>query len=84
MCVHVQSGSCVPVFATPGAVAHQDASSVHGISQARILKWVGFHFLLQGIFLTHGWNPRLLHLLPSQVVSLPMNHQGSPKSSNSF
>ena len=24
---------------------------------------VGCHFLLQGIFLTQGWNPRLLHLL---------------------
>jgi len=24
---------------------------------------VGCHFLLQGIFLTQGWNPHLLHLL---------------------
>ena len=63
MCVHAQSGSCVPLFAIPGAVAHQDPSSVDGISQARILKWVGFHFLLQGSFLTYGWNPCLLHLL---------------------
>ena len=30
-------------------------SSVHGILQARILDWVGA--LLQGIFLTQGWNP---------------------------
>ena len=30
--------------------------SVHGILQARILEWV-CHFLLQGIFLTHGSNP---------------------------
>ena len=30
-------------------------SSVHGISQARILEWV-CHFLLQGIFLTDGLN----------------------------
>ena len=35
-------------------------SSVRGIFQARILEWVG-HFLLQGIFLTQGWNPWLLH-----------------------
>jgi len=33
-------------------------SSVHGILQARIL---GCHFLLQGIFLTQGSNPGLLH-----------------------
>ena len=35
-------------------------SSVHGIFQARIL---GCHFVLQGIVLTQGSNPRLLHLL---------------------
>ena len=35
-------------------------SSAHGISQARILG-VGCHFLLQGIFLTQGLNPQLLH-----------------------
>ena len=33
------------------------------------------HFLLQGIFLTQGSNPCLLHW---QVDSLPLNHQGSP------
>ena len=32
--------------------------SVHGISQARIVEWVG-HFLLQGIFLDQGSNPGL-------------------------
>ena len=35
-------------------------SSVHGIIQARILEWV-CHFLLQGIFLTRGSNPDILH-----------------------
>ena len=44
--------------------------SVHGIFQARILEWVD-HFLLQGIFLTHGSNPRLLHC---QADSLPLSH----------
>ena len=34
--------------------------SVHGILQARILEW-GYHLLLQGIFLTQGWNPGLPH-----------------------
>ena len=37
---------------------------------------VGCHFLLQGIFLTQGSNPCLLHW---QADSLPLSHQGSPK-----
>ena len=39
---------------------------------------VGCHFLLQGIFLTQGSNPHLLHLLHWQVDSLPLCHLGSP------
>ena len=39
---------------------------------------VGCHFLLQGIFLTQRWNLCLLHLLHSQVDSLPLSHLGSP------
>ena len=35
---------------------------------------VGCHFLFQGIFLTQGLNPRLLHW---QVDYLPLCHQGS-------
>ena len=38
---------------------------------------VGCHFLLQGIFLTQGSNPCLLHW---QVYSLLLSHQGSPRS----
>ena len=37
---------------------------------------MGCHALLQGIFLTQGWNPGLMHW---QVDSLPLSHQGSPK-----
>ena len=37
---------------------------------------VGCHFLLQGIFLTQGSNPGLLHW---QADSLPLNDPGSPK-----
>ena len=48
-------------------------SSVDEVSQARILG-VGFHFLLQGIFLTQGSNLNLLHW---QADSLPLNHKGS-------
>ena len=41
---------------------------------------VAFHFLLQGIFLTHGSNPRLLCLLHWQVDSLSLSHLESPLS----
>ena len=39
---------------------------------------VGCHFILQGIFLTHGLNLHLLLLLHWQVDSLPLNHLESP------
>jgi len=41
---------------------------------------VGCHFLLQGIFLTQGWNPCLdpgMELLHWQVDSLPLSYLGS-------
>ena len=50
-------------------------SSVHGISQTRLLEWVA---ILQGIFLIQGSN---LLLLPWQVDILPLSHQGSPDES---
>ena len=49
-------------------------SSVHRISQARIL--VVHHFLLQGSFPTQGASPCLLRLLHWQVDSLPLSHLG--------
>ena len=45
---------CDPMNCSP------PGSSVRGILQARILE-KGCHFLLQGIFLTQGSNPHLLH-----------------------
>ena len=45
-------------------------SSVHWISQARILEWVAISFS-RGIFLTQGLNRHLLHW---QVGSLPLSH----------
>ena len=36
---------------------------------------VGCHFLLQGIFLTQGWNRGLLHC---RQTLYPRSHQGSP------
>ena len=51
-------------------------SSVHGILQARILQAsMGSHSLLQGIFLTQGWNPGLLHC---RWILYHLSHQGSP------
>ena len=38
---------------------------------------VGFHFLHEGIFPTHGWHPSLLSLLHWRVNSLPLSHLGS-------
>ena len=46
-------------------------SSVHGILQARILKWVVMP-PLQGIFPTQGLNPGVLSLLHWQAGSLPL------------
>ena len=40
--------------------------------------WVGCHILLQGIFLTQGSNPALLHLLHWQAGSLPLVSPGKP------
>ena len=63
-----------------------DSLQPHGLQPIRLLcPWnspgkndeVGCHFLLQGIFLTQGWNPHLLCLLNQQVDSLPLNHLGS-------
>ena len=44
-------------------------SSVHGILQARILKWVVIPFSRGSS--TQGWNPSLLHRLHWQADSLP-------------
>ena len=48
-------------------------SSVHGMSQARILRWVPFP--PPGIFLIQGLNMCLLHLLHWQAGSLPLSYQ---------
>ena len=66
--------SGVRLFVTPWTVAHL------------LCPWnspgnntgVGWYFLLQGIFLTQGWNTILLHLLHWQADSLPLHHLGSP------
>ena len=52
------------------------AYTVHGILQARILEWVAFLFLLQGIFPTQGSNPSLLHF---RQILYQLSHKGSPR-----
>ena len=52
-------------------------SSVHGISQPRILEWVAISFCRGSIFLTQGLNSHILHW---PVDSLPLSHLGSPVS----
>ena len=52
-------------------------SSVHGISQARILEWVAISSS-RGIFLTQGSNLCLLCYSALQADSLPVSHQEGP------
>ena len=66
---------CVQFFATPMDYSPSlPGSSVHGILQNI---GVGCHSLLQGIFLTQGLNPGLLHYrqdsLPSEPPGKPPN-----------
>ena len=55
-------------------------SSVHGISQVRILEWITISYS-RGIFPTQGTNPCLLHLLYWQAGSLPTGPPGRPPGS---
>ena len=64
-----------------------DSLQPHGLSPPRLLcPWnfpkkntgVGYHFLLQGIFLTRGSNPGSCVFQHWQVDSLPLCHLGSP------
>ena len=57
-CLCSQSLSHVSLSATPWTVAHQAPLSM-GFPGKNT--GVHCHFLLQGIFLTHGFNPNLLH-----------------------
>ena len=68
---------CNPIDYSP------PVSSIHGIFFLRKNTRVGCYFLLQGIFLTQGWNtpppyPCLLNLLYWQTDSLPLAPPGKP------
>ena len=75
VCVCAQSLSCVRLFVTPQTVACQ---APHLWDSPGKNTGVGCHCLLQGIFLTRGLNPCLLHLLHWQSYSLPLSHLGNP------
>ena len=52
-------------------------SPVHGYSPGKNIG-VGCHVLFQGIFLTQGLNPCLVHLLHWQMSALPLAPPGKP------
>ena len=62
--------SCLTLV-TPWTVAHQASPSIQD-SPGKNTE-VGCHFLLQGIFLTQGSNPGLLHC---RQTLYPLSHQG--------
>ena len=72
MKVKVKSLSNVQLFVTPWTIAYQAPPSM---GFTRWEYWSGLHFLLQGIFLTQGSNPGLLHC---RQMLYHLNHQGSP------
>ena len=65
--------SCLTLV-TPWAIAYQARLSLAWGFSGKNTR-VGYHFLLQGIFLTQELNPDLLHC--RQVLCL-LSHQGSP------
>ena len=70
--------SSVWLFAPLWTVTKQPpGSSVHWISQAKILEWAAISSS-KGISPIQGWNPGLLRLLHWQADSLPLSHLGSP------
>ena len=75
VCTHTRSFSCVWLFATSWAIAHQ-ASLFMEISSKNT--GAVYHSFLQRTFLTQGLHPSLLRLLLWQADSLMLNHLGNP------
>ena len=67
--------SCVWLFVTPWAIAHQAPLSME-------ISWqeyrIGLPFPTSGYLSDSTLNPRLLHLLHWQEYTLPLNHLDSP------
>ena len=79
-CIHME-GQCFHSVICSVTSVVSDSLRPHGLQPIRFLcPWdlmskntgVCCHFLLQGIFLAQGWNPRLLVLLHWQMSSLPL------------
>ena len=76
--MHAKSFWACPTLWDPMACSPR-GSSVHGINlNPGKITGAGYHFLLQGIFLTQGSNLCLLCLLLWQVGSLPLAPPGKP------
>ena len=75
-CCFLVAKLCLTLFVTPWPIAHQ-ALLLYPWDFPGKDTVVVFHFLLQGIFLTQGWNQHLLHW---QVGSLTLSHQEWRKS----
>ena len=69
--VYIYVLSYIWFFVTPWTIVHQAPLSM-GLSKQEY--WMGYHFLLKGIFLIQGLNLHLLHLLRWQADSLPPCH----------
>ena len=72
------SQSCLTLRPMDGS---PPGSSVHGISQARILTGVGCHSFLQGVFPTQGVNLGLLHC---RQILYCLSQQGSANVNSVF
>ena len=72
VCVCVCVLNCVQLFVTPWTVALQAPLSMRFSRQEY---WSGLHSLLQGIFLTQGSNPGLLHC---RRILYCLSHQRNP------
>ena len=70
-CVHAKLLQLCPTLCNSMDCSPPGSSSVQGDPPAKNTG-LGCHTLLQGIFLTQGSTPHLLHLLHWQVDSLPL------------
>ena len=76
MCTCAQSFQSCPTLCDP-VDCSLPGSSIHGILQDRILKWVAM-ISSRGSFLAQGSNLHLLCLLNWQTVLYRWRHLGSP------
>ena len=80
MCLRFNLGACMLscVQLCDPMDCSQPGSSDHGISQAKVLEWVGSSYSRGLLFPTQGSTPHLLGLLLWQADSWPLCYVGSP------